>query len=375
MKICLISGSYPETKCGVGDYTACLAEALSIESNDVHIITGLNQTIKRRGNVTIHPLLENWSLFNWYRLIRKIKILKPHVVHLQYPSRGYNKGLLPNVLFLILKLVEPSIKRIITLHEYDRFGWKGKLRLGLACNTAHAIVCTNEAEKDQIQKQYPKKGTCIHLGSSVGQLGKLDVNELTNKLLHQNILYFGTLMPNKGWETLIEALSILKEQKRSVILTAVCTLEPEYYNYHATIAQLIEKHKVSEIIQFKGYLKEDDLIDCFSKHDVAVLPFSEGVRLNRSSLIALLGYGKAVITTEPVVHVELIEHDKNCWMVPRQHPVALAEAIADLLDKKKLVRRLQEEAFKLSHHFSWSEIARSTMKRYHVGATGKHINP
>ena len=40
MKVLLVTGSFPPMKCGVGDYTACLAEALARKPNiEVAVLT------------------------------------------------------------------------------------------------------------------------------------------------------------------------------------------------------------------------------------------------------------------------------------------------------------------------------------------------
>ncbi|EAR2749716.1 glycosyltransferase family 1 protein, partial [Salmonella enterica subsp. enterica serovar Ohio] len=95
----IYTGSYPDDKCGVGDY-----------------VYNLNQEIKKNYTVNVVKL----SLFELiYKIVSNRKIIK--LINIQYPSIGFSTNKIaafkPHVAFILAKLV--GLKTSITLHEFS----------------------------------------------------------------------------------------------------------------------------------------------------------------------------------------------------------------------------------------------------------------
>ncbi|EDD0074668.1 glycosyltransferase family 1 protein, partial [Salmonella enterica subsp. enterica serovar Bareilly] len=95
----IYTGSYPDDKCGVGDY-----------------VYNLNQEIKKNYTVNVVKL----SLFELiYKIVSNRKIIK--IINIQYPSIGFSTNKIaafkPHVAFILAKLV--GLKTSITLHEFS----------------------------------------------------------------------------------------------------------------------------------------------------------------------------------------------------------------------------------------------------------------
>ena len=98
MKVVIIAGSLPPQVCGVGDFTGALIDALS------------------RRNLTVTVLhRERWRLRDVPGLLRKLRAERPDIVHLQYPTHGFRRSLVPHLLHLGMF----GWPRLTTLHDSD----------------------------------------------------------------------------------------------------------------------------------------------------------------------------------------------------------------------------------------------------------------
>lgn len=362
MQVCLISGSYPPIRCGVGDQTERLAAGLAQAGESVTVLT--SQSVPATDNpVKVLPVLPHWGMTRLPLLLEKVKRMKPDVVHLQYPSLGFGRGLAPNLLFPALRLWNLSAKRVITLHEYDSLTWKGQWRLWPALRWAHRILCTNQRDLDEVAEKNP--GFCdklrlVPLGSTVGSQtdpagspGPEDVFPQDGKTW---LLHFGSVMPNKGWEVLVPALQRLRNEGRAVGVLVVSELQPAKYAYHQQVADLIQAAGLSQHIRFTGYLAAEQVSRTLQAGRIAVQPYTDGARLNHSTFIAVLAHSLAVITTDPLYLLEEVKHGRQFWGVLPRDPKALADGIKHLLDQPELVDRLRNAAGQAAGYFSWQRI-------------------
>lgn len=366
MKICMICGAVPLTHCGVGDFAANLAEKVCQAGHEVTILTSTNQEIKTSPGIDVVPIVSNWKLPKLWYLMNQIKTINPDIVHIHYPSVGYGKGLAISFITPFLKMLLPKMKCVITLHEYSIFTLLGKLRLWPSLMSARAIICTNGYDQRRVRFWVPKKKTVvIPLGSVIGHADEAHVEEEPD-IEKIRLLHFGTLMPNKGWETMIAALSSLKKNKIEVALSAISSLEPQRYEYHQKVADMIKAADLKQEISFTGYLTPEEIKPLMQKYHLVIMPFSKGLRLNRSSFIAMLSYHKVIITTDPGFDLEAIDPQETCWMVPPNNPQALANAIERLWQDHELYDQIQANAKEASANFSWSVIREKTLDLYHM---------
>lgn len=364
MNICLITGSFPPTRCGVGDYTARLASALAKEKHHVVVITSAGQTTADFMSMTVKPVMKHWGLAGIRPLLTMVQQIRPDVVHLQYPSSGYGKALGINMLFWLLKITLPRVQRVLTLHEYEVFSWKGRLRLWLSLKNAHRVICTNDRDAGLLKKRMPHlKLRVIPIGSNVGEKsGPQEPEPSVGRTIE--LLHFGTVMPNKGWPMMIAALEILAARGYRASLTVMSGLDGKRYLYHQEVESMIERSSVAAWIRFTGYLDEAALAALAGQDDIVVLPFSDGLRLNRGSFVAMLAYHKAIITTTAPFAIAEFEGTPPCALVPPGDAEALAEAIVQLWQHPDKRRQLRAAALAAARAFSWPAIAGKTLGVY-----------
>jgi glycosyltransferase involved in cell wall biosynthesis len=372
LHVCLLAGAYPPVRCGVGDYTARLAQTLAQSGVRVSVITsGPADGASPAGGVEVYPVVRSWGITGLKPLLAQLRQINPDVVHLQYPGTGFGRGLGPNVLFPWLAWQFPAMLRAITLHEYVMYSWRGKLRLWPALAAGQVRICTNQRDRHALRRwhAYWQTARVIPLGSVVdtGEPAgmKFKGHDIRYPEVCRSLIYFGTVMPNKGWDVLLPALRQLQSPGYRVRLDAVAELCPERHAFHARVEKLIQVLDLAGTVSFRGYLPAFAVHEVFKQSSgIAVAPFHGGASLNRSSLIALLRAGLAVVTTRPRRPLEGLRHGEHLWLVAPDQAQALAEGVRTLCDDPNLVRCLQAGARRAAARFAWPRIAQQHLKAY-----------
>lgn len=370
MKICLVCGTWPGMRCGVGDYTSHLAQALCAAGESVTVVTSAVPGAEAPPGIDVRPDVRRWTAAGIPELARALDRARPDWVHLQYPCAAYGRGAAPVLLLPWLRLARPQWRRAVTLHEYGMLSRAGRMRLWPMLAAAEAVVCTNHEDRRRLRSSRwgRKRGVrVIPLGSSVGPFpgDTIGSGRTSEPGSPPWLLHFGTVMPNKGWETLLAAVCRLRASGRDVGVRVIGELQPGCYAYHRRIGDMIRAHGLERQVVFSGYLAPA-LVGAAMRFSpgIAVQPYTAGAALNRSSLVAMLAYGLAVVTTRPARPLEGLAHGRNYWGVPPQDPEALAAGIRRVLDDPALTARLQAGARAAAPRFAWSRIARRMREMY-----------
>ena len=97
--------------------------------------------------------------------------------------------------------------------------------------------------------------------------------------------------------------------------------------------------------------------------DACVLPFNDGVTLNRSTLGAAASHGLPIVTTKGMFLESPFIHQQNMLLCPPQDPRALALAIDSLMNSSALCQRLHRGALALAHEwYSWDKAVERTIE-------------
>ncbi|PKO21623.1 MAG: hypothetical protein CVU38_13770 [Chloroflexi bacterium HGW-Chloroflexi-1] len=228
MRILFITGEYPSMQGGVGDYTRQLSRALGALGADVHVLTHADaggdylRVPVAAYEPTVYPIMAQtrWQL--WGYVMRMIKDLRPHVVHIQYQSAAY--GLHPAINYLPrrLRLMRRRPRIVTTFHDlrvpyiFPKAGflrWQAVLALARGSD---ASVITNPADWLRLAgANLAPRLLPIPIGSNIWREPPADFDRPRQRARWGAapddwlLAYFGFLNPNKGGETLIRALAEL----------------------------------------------------------------------------------------------------------------------------------------------------------------------
>lgn len=201
-------------------------------------------------------------------------------------------------------------------------GTAGNLIRQFFFRLGHGILTYNHAGERELRKIFPAKPVRAIMNSlNLGDYGFQQEHEERAANLPLRILFSGRLMPEKRADVLVSAVKILIDKGFSL----QCTLIGDGPELQALKLQA-EQLAISEAIQFKGSLYEDDAAAFFRRSDLFVLPGKVGL-----SVVHALSFGLPVLTTgKSGIHspeVELIEPGVNGGFFEDFSPESLADLI------------------------------------------------
>jgi glycosyltransferase involved in cell wall biosynthesis len=183
---------------------------------------------------------------------------------------------------------------------------------------------------------------------------------------HDVILTFGLLAPNKGIETMIEAMPAIvaaHPQALYVVLGATHPhlVEHEGEAYRDRLKALAADRDVADNVRFvDAFVEHDELLDYLQAADLYVTPYNNPAQITSGTLSYAVGMGKVVIST-PYVHASEILADDHGVLVPFGDAAAFAREITRLLGDAAARHALAERAYAHGRTMLWARLAERAM--------------
>lgn len=335
MHIVFIVTRISDQKCGVVDYTRQLAQSLK------EIVP----------TVTLEEL-DTWSFTELERLRKKYKTEKDVVFHLQYPTVGMGKSIAPALLNLWLA----NNKTFITFHEFEQFNLIRKFYFLTTSLTNTNYIFTNEHEKQQFLSFFPwtqKKCNIIPIGNNITRIS----NEENVNVKHR-LVYFGQIAPNKGIESFLDLVMLLRELDINIPCAVIGGTFDTSNELLDNISDKAEKYNIECLYN----LSSEDVSEQLHNSTVAYLPFPEGVSDKRGSALACLTHDLNVIT----IHSNLTPN----WWTQSTYNAKTHEAAVSVI--KKILSCDEDPEYK-ERSANVLEIALKERKWKHIADKHKSI--
>ena len=312
MKYALICGSLPPTYCGIGQLMPKITRILQNRGHSVVYLTDYEQPefAPHNQNILAGIPITRARLRTpggWRELYDFIRTQKPDVTVIQYQTfaRNYLDGFFP----WVAALAYPPTKIISTIHEFETFTQKGRLRQIPAFLGSHKILF---ADNLQFQTSLPythnlhqKKSEVLCFGHTAKQhLSKFKTKPKTSSA-RLELAYHGFIQPAKGLLPLLEALKDFRAPYHLHILGA---LEPlldygtvtEVRRYQAKIRDFLTAYPtVAKAVTIYG--DTDPSTRSFQKIlgqvELAVFPFRDGLTARRSSFLNTFLNSNAIVAS------------------------------------------------------------------------------
>lgn len=212
------------------------------------------------------------------------------------------------------------------------------------------VVC--EFNRGFLNRCYPDIYDRIANKIHIHHLG-LDLNELPFDVSAKptdKIIAVGGLTRSKGFDVLLRALHQLRNGGHEAVVELVGS-GPEM----SSLKSLAEELGLSKSVEFRGWLRPDQVIDAIRNSTVLVHP-SVGLGDAVPTVIKeAMALGTAIVASDVAGIPELLDHGRCGMLVPPQDVGALSTAIEKMLSatavrKRYIVaaRRFTEEKFDLS---------------------------
>ncbi|MTJ08758.1 MULTISPECIES: glycosyltransferase family 4 protein [unclassified Anabaena] len=297
------------------------------------------------------------NLLSMAAMMRIIKELKPDVLHVQETNDPWYD------LTLFLNKMPPLVTTIhdVFRHPGDRqsvFGSEYTKRI--AFKRSQQLIVHTQSLKDALTKNFQVSQQQVNIIPH-GELGSLYQRRSgKNNVAREpyTLLFFGRIWPYKGLKYLIEAMPLIAAKIPEVKLIIAGRGEniEQYFpsGYDSTRIELLN-----------DFIPLEQVAGLFQRSTISVLPYIEA---SQSGVAALsYGMGTPIVASDIGGLSEIVQHQKDGFLVPPGDVQALADAIINLLSDRNLQHQMQTAALARSQQdLNWSNIAEKTIETYHT---------
>jgi len=320
MRVLLVSGSFPPMKCGVGDYTACLAAALAAQPGvQVAVLTSAGAADGGKATpVELFPVIRDWALREFPTVREVVQGWQPDVVHVQYPTQGYGKGMLPWLLPLAVRRRRRPV--VQTWHEYfPGFAFLPGNRLPNWVPYALALVPGEVVVvRPGYRAQMPRwwrmltAHKLIELIPNASAIPRVVLTAEERSAIRARlapdgraiVAFFGFLFEHKGVDDLLEVMDFGRQ--RLILVGEVKEWDP----YQVALVERIRREPLASSVTTTGYLSPTEAGRILAAADAVALPVRTGAGSWNTSVHAAILQGTFLLTTslerhgyDPDLHV------------------------------------------------------------------------
>ncbi|MFA4844674.1 MAG: glycosyltransferase [Candidatus Margulisiibacteriota bacterium] len=178
----------------------------------------------------------------------------------------------------------------------------------------------------------------------------------------QTLLTFGLLSPNKGIETVINALPKLVQDFPKLIYIVLGKTHPnvlkEYgEKYRAGLIALVDKLGLQEQVIFDDrFVSLEELYAWLMAADIYITPYLNEAQIVSGTLSYAVGAGTAIIST-PYWHAKELLAEGRGRLINFGDSAALAAALRDLLSNQATLKLLRDKTYKFGRQMRWEKVA------------------
>ena len=361
LKIGLVfDGSLDKTD-GVQQYVLILGRWLSDQGHDVHYLVGATN---RTDPPNIYSLSRNVQVrFNKNRMatplpanLRAIRSLlsreKFDVLHIQVPYSPVLAG-------RIIKAADPRTAVVGTFHilPHSPLVSLANHLLGRAVRGSlrrfDVITSNSHATAAFASRAYGAVGPVIPLAIELDRF--YDAKPFVKYKPGKTVMFLGRLVERKGCQYLLRAVSLLVSTRKwpsdaRVVICGDGHMRPKLERY-------VQEHNLSEIVEFTGFITEQDKPRYLASADVVVYPSTGG----ESFGIVLL---EAMASSPGVV---LAGDNPGYASVMAPHP----ESLFDPYDTPKLAQKILENLTNDKRRNAANDWQREYIQQFDVDSVGK----
>jgi glycosyltransferase involved in cell wall biosynthesis len=176
------------------------------------------------------------------------------------------------------------------------------------------------------------------------------------------LLTFGLLSPNKGIETVLDALPALVAEFPQAVYLVLGATHPNLVREHGEdyrlgLERLAKQNGVEQhVIFYNRFVDLPELMDFIGAADVYITPYLNERQIVSGTLAYAFGAGKAVVSTPYWHAAELLADDRGV-LVPFADSDAIAREVGTLLRDEPRRLALRTQAHRIGREMVWSRAA------------------
>jgi len=350
--------------------TATAEEAAKDSSLDIHVLTsdigGRLPSFEKLNGVSVHRVSatkKEWSchtvkeLLSFYFAASKQinalqKEIKPDFVfaHFTMPA-----GIVARKWFL-----KYNVPYAVVLHGSDVPGYQPdrfklihipmQIVAKMVWKKAKSVVAVGQPLKELAQKTWNGNISVIPNGVDLNTFLPLKDKTITTETTPIKFAVTAQLIPRKGIQYLIEALSLLSDEQKKDIEINVYGTGP----YKEELDNMVSDNGVENQIFFRGLIPKEDMCETLQGNDMFFMSsLQEGLPL---SLLEAMACGLPAIVTK-VGDIESVFKDKeDGLLINPGSSEEIRVAIEYILNNRTLINEMRKSVLEKSQAYSWDKI-------------------
>src|SRR6202035_1159894 len=368
-----VVGNYLPRQCGIATFTTDLCEAISTEYGSARLFAlPINDTETGYAYPPRVRLALAQDVFSSYEQAADfLNFTNFDMVCLQHEYGIFGGAAGSHILSLLRRLKMPVIT---TLHTVLREpNPDQRLVMEEIAAISDRLIVMSQLSSQFLQEIFKVPGSKIDMvPHGVPDLPFLDPNFYKDRFGVEGkavLLTFGLLSPNKGIESVIQALpQILAKHKNVVYIVAGAThphiLRREGDRYRAYLQTLAKQVGVeSQVIFHDRFVSPEEMVEFVGAADIYVTPYRHEAQVVSGTLAYAVGAGKAIISTPYWHAIELLD-DRRGALVPFQDSAAIAQKTIELLDTPAIRHAMRKRAYLFAREMIWKRVAPGYMQSF-----------
>jgi glycosyltransferase involved in cell wall biosynthesis len=398
LKLALLTRRFPPECCGVGDYTARLAESWVRQGHEVTVFVASRENQKSEVKNQKESKARKFHVER-IRLdarrdvgaaVREIAASGPEQVQIEYSSYGWSRwGFAFYINALVRALRKIGLPVTIALHEIPlEFMQHPRLAGLIVAQWLHYAllvrsadeVLTNTPERVRILRRWfpwrretiryrPNSSNIPVAAGGAERRAELRANHAPAGALV--LATFGTYHRDKHFEAVIEAAAAA-QREHPLALWLLGDPSPAQPAYREKLRGLIRQSGMEAVTWQPGRMDAEQISQCLAATDVFVLPQPDGQLTRSGSFMAAAAHGLPVIAVRNAENQTDFAHGENVWLVAASRAELILAAIRQMASDAALRARLGNNlrAF-YERKFSWTAAA---TPREHAGHRGEAVH-
>lgn len=369
-KITILSAAYP-LRGGIAHFAGLLYKELIEKMFEVDMITFKRQypsflfpgktQLETGDDVEKIPTeveLDSINPFNWIKIGRRIKRDAPDLLVIKHwmPFFAPIYGTIARIVGKNKKTKIVVICHNIIPHEKKP---GDKVFTTYFFNSVDYFITLSKSVQTDLFFLYPNAKERLLFHPVYSNFGKPVDKEIAREWLkikeEKVMLFFGFIRDYKGLDVLLKAIALIKDKIDFTLVVA-----GEFYSKEEETIALTKELGLKNIVNYyNDFIPTNEVKYYFSACDVVVLPYKSATQ---SGIVQIANnFDKPMISTNVGGLGEVIENGKTGYLVEKENPEQLAEAILKYYNEnkeKEFTKNIKSRAEK----YSWNEFVKGMME-------------
>ena len=368
-----IIGNYAPRRCGIATFTHDLHDAISHANPAVETcIVAMTDEDRNYDYPEIVKLQIHDGVVDEY--IRAAAFLNAgnyDVVSLQHEFGIFGGEAGGHIMALLSRLSMPIVTTLHTVLPNPTPVQNDVMRQIIGVSAK--LIVMAEKGRELLRSVYGVPAEKIEIiAHGIPDVAFLDTQQAKAKLGfagHPVILTFGLLSPDKGIETMIDAMPSILKSSPDAVYVVLGASHPTLVRRHGEayreglVARVKDLGIEDQVVFFDQFVDLATLLEFISMSDVYVTPYLNESQMTSGTLAYSFGLGKAVVST-PYWHAKELLADGRGILVPFGDAATMGSEIAGLLSNDVRRHAMRKRAYAASRSMTWPQTA----KRYLIAS-------